>query len=82
MTLKQVMGWGKKYFDPGRVNFLWIGLGRVRFGLGLENFPLKVSIFSPSGQKVPRSKAGRPLIYYGSKVSSGQGPSLPQTSGS
>jgi len=29
-----------------------------------------------SGQKVSRSKAGWPLIYYGSKVSLGQGPSL------
>jgi len=47
------------------------------------------SIFCPSvkknlfgsGQKVPGSEAGRPLIYCGSKVSSGsgQGPSLHNT---
>jgi len=32
--------------------------------------------FSPSGQKVPGSKAGQPLIYCRLKESSGQGPSL------
>jgi len=44
-------------------------------------FPLDKKNLSGSGQKVPRSKAGQPLFYFGSKVSSGrvgsgQGPSL------
>jgi len=50
-------------------------------GLNLENFPLKMSNFSiffhssqknlfGLGQKVPGSKAGWPLIYCRSKVSS------------
>jgi len=64
----------------------WVGMGRVShlwFGFESEKFPLKmsnVSIFLPSGQKnlfglcrkVHGSKVGRPLIYCGSKVSSGQ----------
>jgi len=68
---------------PGQVCHLW-------FGFEASNF----SIFSPFvkknlfglGQKVPGSKAGQPLIYRGSKVSSGQvrahlywTPSLPAT---
>jgi len=61
-----------------------VGLGWVShlwFGFGFGKFPLKItifSIFSPfgskkisSGQKVPGSKTGWPLIYYGSKVCSG-----------
>jgi len=37
-------GSGSKFFDPGRVNFLWLGSGQVRsaiygLGLNLENFP-------------------------------------------
>jgi len=62
----------------GQVSHLWFGL---------EIFPLKIpnfSMFLPlgqknligSGQKVPGSKTGQPLIYCGSKVCSGQGPSL------
>jgi len=69
-------------------------VGPVIYGLGLnlENFPLKTSNFSiffpldkknifGLGHKVAGSKGGRPLIYCGSKVSSGpvrsgQGPSL------
>jgi len=42
------------------------------FGLGLENFPLKILLVKKnpigSGQKVPRLKTGRPLIHYKSKV--------------
>jgi len=73
-------GSGSKIFDPGRVSHLW-------FGFEFGNLPRKMSNFSifslrvkknlfGSGQKVPGSKASRPLIYCGSKVSSGQGPSL------
>jgi len=80
-------GSGSKIFDPGRVESAIHGLG-----LNLENFPLKYQIFQffslrikknifGSGQEVPGSKAGQPLIYCHSKVSSGQvwsgqGPSL------
>jgi len=66
----------------GQINFLWLGFGmgwvsHLWFGSGFGKFPLKMSIFFPSGkknlfgsgQKVPRSKAGQPLIYCGSKVS-------------
>jgi len=70
----------------GRVNFLWVGSGRVShlwFGFEFQKFPLKMSkfsIFFPLGQKkllrvgrkVPGSKPGQPLIYCGSKVSSGR----------
>jgi len=50
-------GSGSKIFDLGRVNFLWLGLGRVShllFGLEFAKFPLKMSnfsIFFPSRQK-------------------------------
>jgi len=69
-------GSGSKNFDPSRV-----GLGCVshlgRFGFELGKFPLKMSNFSifllqvkknifGLGWKVPRSRAGRPLIYCGS----------------
>jgi len=67
-----------------------VGLGRVShlwFGFEFVKFPPKMSIFQffslrikknlfGSGRKVPGSKADRPLIFCGSKVSSGQGPSL------
>jgi len=61
----------------GLVSHLW-------FEFEFEKFVLKMSIFAfrvkknlfEFGQKVPGSEAGRPLIYCGSKVSSGQGPSL------
>jgi len=73
-------GSGSKIFHPGRVSHLWFGFEFQKFPLKMSNF----STFSPSGQKncfrsgqkVPGSKPGRPLIYCGSKVSSGQGPSL------
>jgi len=50
-------GSGSKFFDPGRVNFLWLGSGQVShlwFGLEFGKFPLKMSkfsIFFHSGQK-------------------------------
>jgi len=73
-------GSGSKIFDPGRVSHLWFGLEFGKFYLKMSNF----SNFYPSGQKncfgssrkVPGSEPGQPLIYCGSKVSSGQGPSL------
>jgi len=75
---KVVMVFGSKNFDTGRVR-------TAIFGLGLENFPLKipnVSILCPLGQKkflkVHRSKPCLPPTYCGSKVWLGQiqGPSL------
>jgi len=64
-------------FDPSQVGsiFLWLELGRAIYGFGLENFPLKMTNFFPfESKKSVRvgSKAGWPLIYYGSKVSSGR----------
>jgi len=86
-------GSGSKIFDPGWVNFLWLGSGRVShlwFGLEFGKFPLKMSnfsIFFPSGQKncfrleSTRVKAGSAsyLLRVKSKLGSGQGPSLLQT---
>jgi len=74
-----VMGPGQKFL---------ILVGSAIFGLGLENFRLKIpnfSIFFLSGQKKShwvrsKSKIGWPLIFPGSKVCSvrvgGQGPTL------
>jgi len=81
---KAVMGPGQKFLT--RFGSIFCGSGRVshlRFGFEFQKFALKMSnfsIFSPSGQKnlfgsgrkVPGSEAGQPLIYCGSKVSSGQ----------
>jgi len=67
--------------DGSRLNFFipgWVGSAISGFG----NYPLQISnfsIFSPSGQKnsigsgqkVPGSKTGRPLIYCGSKICMG-----------
>jgi len=50
-------GSGSKIFDPGQVDFLWLGLGRVIhlwFEFGFGKFLLKMSnfsIFFPFGQK-------------------------------
>jgi len=74
---------GSGQFFVARVSHLWFGFEFGKFTLTTSNF----SIFFTSGQKnlfelgrkVPGSKAGWPLIYCGSKVSSvwaGQGPSL------
>jgi len=60
----------------GWVSHLWFGFESWKFPPKMSNF----SIFSfqvnnylfGSGQKVPGSKAGRPLINCGSKVSSGR----------
>jgi len=73
--VRLVMSPGKFFVarvGSGRVSHLWL---RFEFG----KFPPKISNFSIFGkknlfwlgQKVPRSKAGRPLIHCGSKVSSG-----------
>jgi len=67
-----------------------VGSAIYGLGLGLENCPKNIRFFNffpsaqkkslwVSGQKVPGSKASQPLIYCGSKVSSGQGPSLEET---
>jgi len=63
-----------KFFDPGQVSHPWFGFGK--FPLKKSNFSIfslgvKKNIFR-LGQKVPQSKAGRPLIYCGSKISSGR----------
>jgi len=77
-------GSGSKIFGP--VNFLWLRSGRVRhlwFGFEFGKFSLKCQIFQffsfrvkknifELALKVPGSKAGRPLIYCSSKVSSGR----------
>jgi len=55
----------------GRVSHLWFGVDFGKFPLKMSNF----SIFFPSDQNkslLVRSKAGWPLIYCGSKVSSGR----------
>jgi len=76
-------GSGSKIFDPCRVGSIFCGSGRVWFGFEFWKFPLKISNFSiffpsgkknlfGSGQKVSWSKPSRPLIYCGSKVSSGR----------
>jgi len=76
-------GSGSKFFDPGWVNFLWLGLGWVRSGqpsmiwVWVWKIPPKnIKFFKKNlfwfGQKVPGWKAGRPLIFCGSKVSSGR----------
>jgi len=55
---------GSNFCCSGRVSHLWLGYGFGKFPLKMLNF----SIFCPSGQKVPRSQPGWPLIYCGSKV--------------
>jgi len=66
-----------------RVSHLWFGFEFGKFPLKRSNF----SIFCPSGQKKSLRVGsestgvggGSPLFYCGSKVSSGQGPSLPSS---
>jgi len=79
------MGPGQNFLTRFGSGQFFCGLGWVAIyglGLNLENFPLKMSNLSTffhlcqknlfeSGRKVPGSKAGRPLIYCRSKVSSG-----------
>jgi len=69
-VLKKVVMVRVKIFWPGSgwVSHLWFGFEFGKFPLKMSNF----SIFFLLGQKVPRSKAGLPLIYCGSKVSSGR----------
>jgi len=97
LSLSDSDGSGSNFFDPGRVGSIFCGSGRVESGqpfmvwvriwkISPKN--VKFSNFLPfgskkiaSGRKVPGSKPGRPLIYCGSKVSSGRvesghGPSL------
>jgi len=65
----------------GQKNLTWVGSIFCCLGwdshlwFEFRKFPLQVSnfsIFSPSGQKVPGTKKGWPLIYCGSKVCSGR----------
>jgi len=68
---------------PDQKFLTWVGSAIYSLGLKLENFPLERKTFQffslrikknlfVSGRKVPGSKPGRPLIYCGSKVSSGR----------
>jgi len=76
-----VMGPGQKiltrvgsiFCGTGRVSHLWFGFEFGKFPLKMSNFFLsgQKNLFG-SGQKVPRSKVGWPLIYCRSKVSSGR----------
>jgi len=60
----------------GWVSHYWFGVDFGKFLLKMANFsisfPLGQKNLFGSGQKVPGSKAGEPLIYCGSKVSSVQ----------
>jgi len=73
-------GSGSKIFDPGRVNFLWLGSGWVShlwFGFEYGKFPLKMSnfsIFCPSGRV--RGRSASYLLHVKSKLGTGHGPSL------
>jgi len=51
----------------------WVRSAIYSLGLDmdLENFSKNINFF-PSGQKVPRSKVGQPLIYCRSKVCLGR----------
>jgi len=76
------MGPGQKFLTrvgSGQFFVVRVGVRSAIYCLGsnLENFPFqfffpsgKKNLFG-SGQKVPGSKAGWPLIYCGSKVASG-----------
>jgi len=75
-------GSGSKTSDPGWVNVLWLGSGQPSMVWVWKISPKNVKFFSfypsglknyfRSGKKVHGSKAGQPLIYCGSKVSSGR----------
>jgi len=70
-------GSGSKIFGPCRVGSIFCGSGwfsHLWFGFEFGNFPLKMSNFSIFSLRVKKSlwvgsKAGQPLIYCGSKVS-------------
>jgi len=76
------MGLGQKFLTWVRSDQFFIALVvSAIFGLGLENFSSNSQIFQfialqkniiGLGQKVPGSKTGWPLVYYGSKVCSGR----------
>jgi len=77
------MGPGQKFVTQVALGQFFVAqVGSTIFGLDLENFPYKSQIFQffsrrvkkkcfESGQKVPGSKPGWPLIYCRSKVCSG-----------
>jgi len=72
-----VMGPGQKFLtgvESGQPFMVWVWIGKispknVKF-LNFFLLQVKKNLLG-SGWKVPRSKAGQPLIYSGSKVSSG-----------
>jgi len=73
LTVQSRDGLGSKIFDLGWVSHLWFGVDFGKFPLKMSNFSkfsvqIKKNIFG-SSQKVLASKAGWPLIYYGSKKS-------------
>jgi len=81
VSLGLVMGPGQNFLTRvglGQPFMVWVWIRKI--------YPKNVKFFNflpfGSGRKVPRSEAGRPLIYCRSKVSSGRvgsGPSLPRT---
>jgi len=72
---KPVMGPGQIFLTQvGSFFVAWVGFDQPP--LGLENFPFSVRNDIGLGPKIPTSKTDQPLIYHGSKVCSGLGPSL------
>jgi len=87
LATRLVMGPDQIFFDQvesifccsGRISHLWFGFGK--FPLKIPNFSIVFLLNQKNlfRSKVPGSKTGQPLIYCGSKVWSGQGPSLNQS---
>jgi len=83
-------GSGSKIFDPGQVNFLWLGSG-LPFMVWvwiwkISSKNINFFNFLPFGSKKislgrVRKYPGRPLIYCGSKLSSGRAGSGPISKG-
>jgi len=72
-------GSGSKIFDPGRVGsgqsfMVWVWICKIfpKNNKFCNFFPSGQKNLFGSGQKVPGLKAGQPLIYCWSKVSSGR----------
>jgi len=73
---------GSNFFEPSQVNFLWLGLSRVRsaiYGSGLESVPWKFPFGSKKSlwvvSKSTRVKGGSAsyLLRVKSKLGLGQG---------
>jgi len=64
-----------KFFDPGGLGqpfMVWVWIWKISpKNVKFSSLRIKKNLFG-SGWKVPRSKAGQPLIYCRSKVSSGR----------